>query len=68
MNAIDTSGEIQEVARLLSDLAHARFFGALEIKMEAGRIMLVRKIENLKVGDNGWNNHRKDLGGDHERR
>jgi hypothetical protein len=39
---------MQAIGDLLSDLEQARFFGAVEIKFEAGRIVLIRKTETLK--------------------
>jgi hypothetical protein len=33
---------------LVRELAEARFFGSLEIKFEAGKVVLVRKTETLK--------------------
>ena len=54
--------DIVEVTRLLSALARQQFYGSLEVKMEAGRITLVRKTENLKVGNKEWN-YREGRGG-----
>jgi len=59
---METQTDIQEITRLLSALARQGFFGSLEVKMEAGRITLVRKTENLKVGNREWN-YREDRGG-----
>ena len=39
MNSID---------ELLQQMQRERFYGALEIKLEAGKIVLVRKTENIK--------------------
>ena len=36
------------VSQLLDELARSRFFGTLEIKLEAGRVVLLRKTETLK--------------------
>ncbi len=36
------------VKQLLDELARSRFFGTLEIKLEAGRVVLLRKTETLK--------------------
>ena len=52
---METQTDIQEITRLISDLTRQQFYGTLEVKMEAGRITLVRKTENLKVGNNKWN-------------
>lgn len=34
---------------LIKELRDGRFFGELIIKFESGRIVLVRKIENIKL-------------------
>lgn len=36
------------VGEILAELIRQRFFGALELKLEAGRIVLIRKTETLK--------------------
>ena len=36
------------VADLLGELARARFFGSLELKFEAGQVVLLRKTETIK--------------------
>jgi hypothetical protein len=33
---------------LIGELAQSGFYGAIEIKLEAGRIVLIRKTENYK--------------------
>ncbi len=40
--------DIKEAIRLLEELAGERFFGALELKFEAGHIVVMRKTETLK--------------------
>jgi hypothetical protein len=37
-----------ELNELLRDLERSRFFGSLELKFEAGRVVLLRKTETLK--------------------
>jgi hypothetical protein len=37
-----------QVANLVDELARARFFGSLELKFEAGQVVLVRKTETIK--------------------
>lgn len=39
---------MSELAQLLRELEQARFYGSLELKYEAGRIVLIRKSETLK--------------------
>ncbi len=36
------------VAALLSDLERQKFFGSLELKLESGRVVLIRKTETIK--------------------
>jgi hypothetical protein len=36
------------LAGLLEDLERHRFFGSLELKLEASRVVLIRKTETLK--------------------
>lgn len=48
---------MRELAEMLRELESARFYGSLEVKFEAGRIILLRKTETLKpmqpsCGDN----------------
>lgn len=35
---------------LIKDLVAKKFYGKIEINMEAGRIVLIRKSETLKIG------------------
>ncbi len=42
------------VSQLLDELARSRFFGTLEIKLEAGRVVLLRKTETLKPSSNNY--------------
>ena len=42
---------IETITRLLKDLEQRRFYGGLEIKVEAGRVVLIRKTENIKPQD-----------------
>jgi len=37
-----------EVSKLIDELTRDRFFGSVELKFEAGRLVLVRKTETLK--------------------
>jgi hypothetical protein len=36
---------------LLADLQRQRFFGSIELKLEAGHVVLIRKTETLKPTD-----------------
>lgn len=36
------------VANILRDLERDRFYGSIEIKFEAGRVVLLRKTETIK--------------------
>jgi hypothetical protein len=42
---------MMEASELLNELQRTRFFGSLELKFEAGRVVLVRKTETLKPQD-----------------
>ncbi len=49
---------MSDVAKLLEDLERQRFFGSLEIKLEAGRVVLMRKTEMLKPTADDCRNNR----------
>jgi hypothetical protein len=49
--------ETYPLGNLLADLERQRFFGSLELKLEAGRVVLIRKTETLKPID-GYRNNR----------
>jgi len=38
-----------ELIKLLKQLADLRFFGELLIKFEAGKVVIVKKTENIKM-------------------
>lgn len=40
---------LAKLVSLLNSLIESRFFGELLIKFEAGKIVLLRKIENIKL-------------------
>jgi len=50
-----------EAIELLRELERTRFYGSLELKFEAGRLVLVRKTETLKPED-----RRNTRGAEHE--
>ncbi len=49
---------------LLAELERARFYGSLEIKFEAGRIVILRKTETIKPTREDY---RKTRGNQNER-
>lgn len=52
---------MNQLQELLSQLERQRFYGAVEVKFEAGRVVLVRKTETIKPADA---NYRTNRGGD----
>jgi hypothetical protein len=45
---------------LLADLQRQRFFGSIELKLEAGHVVLIRKTETLKPARDHRNTRRTD--------
>lgn len=43
--------ELQSVPALISELERQGFYGSLELKFEAGKIVLARKSETLKPAE-----------------
>jgi len=41
----------QNITEILRELESNRFYGSVEIKFEAGRIILLRKTETIKPND-----------------
>ncbi len=39
---------MHDMNELLAELARQRFYGSLEIKFEAGKVVLLRKTETIK--------------------
>ncbi len=39
---------MQGVEQLLRELERQRFYGSLEVKLEAGKVVLLRKTETIK--------------------
>ena len=37
-----------EITSLINTLQHQNFYGALEVKFEAGRVVLLKKTETIK--------------------
>ena len=42
-------GIMEKLFKFIKDLIAAKFYGTIEIKVEAGTITLVRKIETIKL-------------------
>lgn len=47
---------MQTVVKLLEQLEAARFYGSIEIKLEAGHVTIIRKTESIKPSENHPNN------------
>ncbi len=54
---------MDSVEQLLTELERQRFYGSLEIKLEAGKVVLVRKTETIKPPPEDY---RISRGKDHE--
>ncbi len=39
----------EEILAVLRQLEQQRFFGSIELKLEAGRVVLLRKTETIKL-------------------
>jgi hypothetical protein len=44
---------MEELFALLQNLARSKFYGSLAIKLEAGKVVLLRKEETIKPNHNG---------------
>lgn len=54
---------MQRLNQLLADLEKQRFYGSVEVKFEAGRVVLVRKSETIKPAPENYRDSRgKDNG------
>ena len=51
----------RNIDQILHELEQRRFYGSLEIKFEAGRMVLIKKTETIKPND-----HRNNRGKQHE--
>jgi hypothetical protein len=40
--------DLTDLNAMIGELAHSGFYGAIEIKLEDGKIVLIRKTENYK--------------------
>ena len=45
---VSNEARLLSVGKLLTDLEQQKFFGSLELKLEAGRVVLIRKTETIK--------------------
>lgn len=57
--------EVNPIQALLQEMARRRFYGSLEIKLEAGKVVLLRKTETIKLvaddfRDNRGTYHERD--------
>ena len=50
---------MENLSQLLADLKQQGFYGSLEIKFEAGGVVLLRKTETIKPTDDYRNNRGK---------
>ncbi len=51
---------MRSLGDLLAELERERFYGSLEVKLEAGRVVLLRKTETIKPEDCRDNRGTKD--------
>lgn len=57
---------MKRLDQLLTDLERQRFYGSVEIKFEAGKVVLLRKIETIKPAPENYRDSRdKDNGRDY---
>ncbi len=47
-----------ELIEMLKKLDQGRFYGSLEIKFEAGKVVLIRKSESFKPTEPNYGNNR----------
>ncbi|WP_188020318.1 hypothetical protein [Deferribacter autotrophicus] len=41
--------QLNELYKMLKELFESNFYGALEIKFEAGKVTIVKKTESIKI-------------------
>ncbi len=56
---------MQSLDQLLAELERQRFYGSVEVKLEAGKVVLLRKTETIKLvaddfRDNRGTYHERD--------
>lgn len=49
---------MRELAELLRQLEATRFYGSVEVKFEAGHVVLLKKIETLKPTQTSYGDNR----------
>ena len=49
---------MSDITQFLRELEAARFFGSVELKFEAGRVVLIRKSETFKPTEPNYGNNR----------
>lgn len=54
---------MEQAIKLLRELEAGKFYGSLELKFEAGIVVLIRKTETFKPTEPGYGNSRSN----HER-
>lgn len=45
---------MEKLVRLIRELIDSKWYGSLEIKMEAGHIVIIKKIESIKLESLKW--------------
>ena len=53
------------IGPLVEELQRQRFYGSLEIKLEAGRIVLLRKTETIKLSESDYRDNRGNTNDEH---
>ena len=43
------SSAAPDIAKMVAELERQRFFGSVEISLQAGRVVLIRKVQTLKL-------------------
>ena len=46
----ETADNLKDLVMIFQNLITTKFYGALEIKLESGKVVLIRKTENIKIG------------------
>jgi hypothetical protein len=49
---------MNELIQLFRQFEQDRFYGSVELKYEAGRVVLIRKSETFKPTESGYGNNR----------
>lgn len=50
-NSKPRAAVLESVQRILGSLSEQRFYGSVELRFEAGRVVLLRKTETIKTDD-----------------